>query len=133
MESKHSIFQNHAYWYIVAQSKALKMQPIRVMLFSKPLVLFRDDQGEVHGLLDRCPHRNVPLSEGKVEGSHIQCPYHGWEFDGKGVCKHIPAMENFSERESRNVTSYKVKEQQGYIWVYGDPKGEPKEPLNLPK
>ena len=117
---KHSIFHNYAYWYIVAQSKQLKKKPIRVMLWGRPLVLFRDSHAKVHALLDRCPHRNVPLSEGKVHLDHIECPYHGWQFDGAGVCKHIPAMKDFEEKVSRNTPSYPVIKQEGYIWIYAD-------------
>lgn len=42
-------------------------------------------------LLNRCPHRAVPLSEGKVwsDGS-LMCSYHGWRFGEDGACKAIP-------------------------------------------
>jgi vanillate O-demethylase monooxygenase subunit len=41
---------------------------------------------------DRCPHRLAPLSAGTVVGATLQCPYHGWCFDGDGVCTVIPAI-----------------------------------------
>ena len=109
---RYSTYKNYAYWYIAALSTELKKKPIRVVLWDTPLVLFRDEKGIAHALLDRCPHRNVPLSKGKVSKDTIQCPYHGWEFDGQGTCTHIPAQADFNENVSRNIPSYPVCEQQ---------------------
>src|SRR6185369_14000276 len=49
-------------WYPVCRSRDLGRQPLPVTLFSTPLALFRDGRGGAPAaLLDRCPHRNVPL------------------------------------------------------------------------
>lgn len=131
--AQHSLFQNRSYWYIAARSKELKKKPIRVTLWNEPLVLFRDAQGATHALLDRCPHRNVPLSGGSVQQDHIQCPYHGWEFDGDGTCQHIPARTQDTSSPTRNIPSFPVREQQGYIWVYTDHTTSPNhEPYRFP-
>jgi nitrite reductase/ring-hydroxylating ferredoxin subunit len=46
----------------------------------------------VHALDARCPHRQGPLGEGSVEGGHVFCPLHGWEFDlATGACLTNPA------------------------------------------
>jgi phenylpropionate dioxygenase-like ring-hydroxylating dioxygenase large terminal subunit len=59
-----------------------------------PLVLFRS-QGRAAALLDRCPHRNVPLSLGRVlADGRLECAYHGWQFDYEGVCRKIPGLAN---------------------------------------
>ena len=42
------------------------------------VAVFRNDQGEVFALLDRCPHKGGPLSQGMVFGSHVACPLHNW-------------------------------------------------------
>lgn len=128
-----SVFQNRTYWYIAAKSTELKTKPIRVTLWNEPLVLFRNAQGHPKALLDRCPHRNVPLSSGTVQQNHIQCPYHGWEFDGSGNCIHIPGRVQDNSSPTRNVRSFPVKEQQGYIWVYTDSENTPNhEPYRFP-
>ncbi|MBS0317779.1 MAG: nitrite reductase small subunit NirD [Proteobacteria bacterium] len=41
------------------------------------VALFRTAQGEVFALLDRCPHRGGPLSQGIVFGTSVACPLHG--------------------------------------------------------
>jgi phenylpropionate dioxygenase-like ring-hydroxylating dioxygenase large terminal subunit len=131
--TEHSIFHNRNYWYIAASSKKIKKKPIRVMLWNTPIVLFRDTSGSVHALLDRCAHRNVPLSTGTVQSDRIQCPYHGWEFDGSGTCQHIPARVEDSCSTTRNVPSFPVREQQGYIWVYTNNQTSPNhEPYQFP-
>ena len=42
------------------------------------VALFRSAEGEVFALLDRCPHRGGPLSQGIVFGTHVACPLHNW-------------------------------------------------------
>ena len=43
-----------------------------------PVALFRNQQGEVYALLDRCPHKGGPLSQGIVMGHGVACPLHNW-------------------------------------------------------
>ena len=42
------------------------------------LALFRNDSDEVFALLDRCPHKGGPLSQGMVFGRSVACPLHNW-------------------------------------------------------
>ena len=42
------------------------------------VAVFRNDQNEVFALLDRCPHKGGPLSQGIVHGRSVTCPLHGW-------------------------------------------------------
>src|SRR6516165_11750854 len=49
------------YWYPVTWSRRVRRQPVVVRVLDKNIVLIRD-QGEVSALLDRCPHRGIPLS-----------------------------------------------------------------------
>ena len=45
---------------------------------SPAIAVFRTADDEVFALVDRCPHRGGPLSEGIVQGRSIACPLHGW-------------------------------------------------------
>ena len=45
------------------------------------VAVFRNDAGGVFALLDRCPHKGGPLSEGIVAGHTVTCPLHSWVFD----------------------------------------------------
>jgi phenylpropionate dioxygenase-like ring-hydroxylating dioxygenase large terminal subunit len=123
------------HWYVVAESSRLGQKPLGLTLLDEPLVLFRDETGQARALLDRCPHRAVPLSDGRVTGGRLQCPYHGWEFDGAGQCQYIPALGPVGRIPERAcVRTFLVQEQQGYIWVWpGDtPPGPGERPLTLP-
>lgn len=42
------------------------------------VALFRDGAGGVYALLDRCPHKGGPLSQGIVFGQSVACPLHNW-------------------------------------------------------
>jgi nitrite reductase (NADH) small subunit len=46
-----------------------------------PIAVFRTADDEVFALVDRCPHRGGPLSEGIVQGRAVACPLHGWVID----------------------------------------------------
>ena len=45
------------------------------------IAVFRTADDAIFALVDRCPHRGGPLSEGIVEGSAVACPLHGWTID----------------------------------------------------
>ena len=52
------------------------------------VAVFRNDQDEVFALLDRCPHKGGPLSQGLVFGTSVACPLHNWTIDlGDGCAK----------------------------------------------
>ncbi|MDQ6436272.1 Rieske 2Fe-2S domain-containing protein [Mesorhizobium sp. LHD-90] len=101
-------------WIAVAASKGLRARPLRVLVDGRPLALFRTDGG-LHCLTDICPHRSAPLSQGKVVGDTIECPYHGWRFDGSGVCRAMPGLLDNMPRAL--VPSYATCEKDGLIFV----------------
>lgn len=93
-----------------------KKRPHGLQVGDWPIVLFRDAHGSPRALLDRCPHRSVPLSLGKVSGGRLTCCYHGWEFDGAGLCLRIPSNVE-PETSKPMATSFEVKEEAGFLWV----------------
>ena len=54
------------------------------------VAVFRNDQNEVFALLDRCPHKGGPLSQGIVFGTSVACPLHNWTIDMQGGCAKAP-------------------------------------------
>jgi phenylpropionate dioxygenase-like ring-hydroxylating dioxygenase large terminal subunit len=112
-------------WYVACFSEELRRAPIARTILGIPIVLFRTERGEPGALLDRCPHRNVPLSLGTVVGEHLQCRYHGWQFDCGGTCRKVPGLEGKPEAKSRRTLSYAAREQGGCIWVFMSPDTEP--------
>jgi phenylpropionate dioxygenase-like ring-hydroxylating dioxygenase large terminal subunit len=120
-------------WYIVAASRDLGSQPKPVLLNGLPLVTFRDCRGQSVALLDRCAHRNAPLSAGQVVEGNIQCHYHGWQFDGGGACKVVPGLCSEADHPARRVPSFECRESQGWVWIYSEPDAAPSsEPYEIP-
>ena len=101
--------------------------PIRVKLLGENLVLFRDSQGRL-GLLDeRCPHRTASLFYGRNEESGLRCVYHGIKFDVEGKCTDVPCVPFTDESQLSNVKakltvkSYPCIERGGVVWAYMGP------------
>jgi phenylpropionate dioxygenase-like ring-hydroxylating dioxygenase large terminal subunit len=111
-------------WYVLATSDELGPKPLARMLYGMPLVLFRGADGKVAALLDRCPHRNVPLSLGRVESGELECAYHGWRFDGGGRCSRIPSL-CAPHPDRPLVPSFATREASGLVWVYATPDAAP--------
>ena len=108
-------------WYVAAWSKEVAERPLGRRLLGEPIVLFRTEAGEVVALADRCPHRHLPLSMGKVTGALIQCGYHGAAYDGTGKCARIPSQSLIPPR--LRAKAYPCQERHGWIWVWmGDAK-----------
>ena len=122
-------------WYVVCQSFALAKGPLPRMVAGVPLVLFRDESGAAGALLDRCPHRNVPLSLGSVHDGELKCRYHGWRFDCAGHLKAIPGLpilDGELDMPGRRCLSFPVMEKDGYVWVWMQPAKAPRgEPFDL--
>lgn len=110
---------NH--WYVAASSEELSRGPLARTVLGVPLVLFRKDDEAPAALLDRCPHRNVPLSAGAVTGGQLECRYHGWRFDGTGACRRVPVLGGEPEARARRVPAHPCVEQDGFVWVFGAP------------
>lgn len=73
------------------------------------VALFRTADDAVHALLDRCPHRGGPLSQGIVFGAQVACPLHNWTIDLSSGCAQAPD-------EGRTVP-FAVKVENGQVWL----------------
>ncbi|MCB9678909.1 MAG: aromatic ring-hydroxylating dioxygenase subunit alpha [Alphaproteobacteria bacterium] len=112
-------------WYIAIPSAELGTRPVQRTMCGIPIAVFRGESGQAAALLDRCPHRGVPLTFGAVVGDTLQCGYHGWKFDAAGECRAVPGLVGPAESPARCVTSFPVREQQGFVWVWLDPEVAP--------
>ena len=131
-KGRASVVRLPRHWFILCTSAELRKKPLARTLQGVPMVLFRDGQGKPGALLDRCPHRNVPLSAGRMHEGQLQCGYHGWRFDREGACKHIPSLLGESDAKARHATSYPTLEQDGFVWVYSGARGETEPPETSP-
>jgi vanillate O-demethylase monooxygenase subunit len=107
-------------WYVCAMSDELGNEPIGRMILEQPVVIWRDGAGKPVVLEDRCVHRRLPLSKGRLVDGRLQCGYHGLEYVGSGQCVRIPGQDNVPPRAQ--AKSYPVAEGQGWIFAWiGDP------------
>jgi phenylpropionate dioxygenase-like ring-hydroxylating dioxygenase large terminal subunit len=119
LDTSHPALRN--FWYPVALADTLTGKPMAFTLLGEAIALWRVDDDTFGAVADRCPHRSTKLSIGVVRGGNIACAYHGWEYDGKGACKHIPQYPGRSTDHVK-VKSYKCRRAYGYVWVcMGEP------------
>ena len=108
------------YWYVAATT--LKSDACRCarIILGEPVVLFRTEQGTPVAFEDRCPHRHLPLSMGKLAGDELQCRYHGLRFGVDGRCVRVPGQHHIPQ--AAKVKTYPVVERYHWIWIWmGDP------------
>ena len=114
-----SIFVKNA-WYVAAWSKEVGRALFKRRILGEPVVLYRKEDGTPAALIDRCAHKLVPLSMGKLVGDAIQCGYHGLQFDCSGKCVHVPGQDRIPP--TAMVRSFPVAERNNAIWIWmGDP------------
>ena len=71
------------------------------------VAVFRNDQDQVFALLDRCPHKGGPLSQGIVFGESVACPLHNWTIGLSDGCAQAPDVGC--------TTPFKVKVENGVV------------------
>jgi phenylpropionate dioxygenase-like ring-hydroxylating dioxygenase large terminal subunit len=108
------------YWYPVLTSEELgRDHPLGFRALGENLVAWRDAQGMPSVVIDRCSHRSMKLSAGRVLDGELQCALHGLRFDGRGKCVLIPWESETSRiRERMAVKAYPAAELGGYVWIY---------------
>lgn len=108
-------------WYQAAWCTEIeKGQLLARTLLNEPVVLFRDADGKVGALEDRCCHRATPLRLGEVVPEGVQCGYHGMVFAADGKCVRIPGQDSIPPQAK--VRSYPIVEKQEFVWIWmGDP------------
>ncbi|GBR68319.1 aromatic ring-hydroxylating oxygenase subunit alpha [Gluconobacter kanchanaburiensis] len=120
---------NPDFWYPLAWSKDLKRGKTVGRRFGRhPIALVRPEEGTVFALEDRCAHRQVPLSLGKVSGEAVQCCYHGWAYGRSGRCIDVPYLGK--GKLPNGVRTYPCREAGGMIFIFpGDPEKAESVPL----
>ena len=118
------------YWHAVGCTELVTAKPQRVRVLGEDLVLYRADDGQPVLMDLRCAHRRVALDHGRVEGSCIRCPYHGWLYDRSGACIEQPAEpEGSSFKDKVRLASYPTQEFSGIVFAYMGPGAAPLLPM----
>ncbi|MCP8687683.1 aromatic ring-hydroxylating dioxygenase subunit alpha [Marinobacterium sedimentorum] len=105
-------------WYPVVASWEVATSPVGITRLGDNIVLWRDRDGQVHALEDRCPHRGARLSLGWNLGDRVACWYHGVEVRGDGEVADVPAISNCPMSGTKCVRSYPVIEKHGAVFVW---------------
>jgi phenylpropionate dioxygenase-like ring-hydroxylating dioxygenase large terminal subunit len=110
------------FWYRALPSDGVQRNRLeKAMLLETPLVIGRDAQGRPFALHDACPHRGMPLSCGRFDGTQLECSYHGWRFDAhSGQCQLIPSLTGDQKLKVDRIYagSYGCEEHDGFVWVF---------------
>lgn len=105
-------------WYPVLASWEVQSAPVGITRLGEQIVVWRNKDGQVQALEDRCPHRGARLSMGWNLGDRIACWYHGVEVAGNGEVKDVPAVDKCPLVGQQCVRSYNVQEVHGAIFLW---------------
>ena len=107
-------------WYVVCMSDEIKANEIQGhRICKKPIVVWRTTEGKVVAFDDRCVHKRMPLSCGKIlPDGNLQCAYHGFTYNGNGQCVMIPSQIEQPIPSRAKLKPYPVIEQDGVVWVW---------------
>jgi phenylpropionate dioxygenase-like ring-hydroxylating dioxygenase large terminal subunit len=111
-------------WYLICPSNELKNDILKKKIMGEDIIFFRNPDGEITALEDRCCHRNVNLSLGYIDKDRVVCGYHGWEYEKSGSCVKIPSqLPGDKIPPTAKIKSYPVKDFNKWVWVFiGDSK-----------
>jgi phenylpropionate dioxygenase-like ring-hydroxylating dioxygenase large terminal subunit len=116
-------------WYVAAWDREVTRSLLARTILGEPVVLYRKEDGTAVALEDRCCHRHLPLSMGKLEGDDLRCGYHGLKFNGTGKCIEIPGQSSIPPQA--RVRAYPLVEKYNWLWIWmGEP--EKADPALIP-
>ena len=120
-------------WYAAAWSEEVGRSLLPRTLLGDKVVIYRTEAGAPAALEDRCCHKGLPLSMGRIRGDTVECGYHGMTYNPTGACIRIPGQA--SVPPMARVRSYPTAEHLGMVWLWmGDPAlADPSELFPLPQ
>lgn len=128
------MIHSSGHWYPILSSQELEKHPISRTRFGQPVVIWRNGSGQAVVMNDRCPHRGAALSQGRVADGVIECPFHGFRYDATGRCVRVPAEDDdWQIPDLLRATTFQVREDAGYIWVWRGPVTATSELPELPR
>lgn len=108
-------------WWPVYPSRLVTDRPVAIRRLGERLVLWRERDGRLHVMDDRCPHRGAPLSRAHHLGDRLACGYHGVEVAGDGTAVAVPAFPRCDLAGVRAVKVFPAAEAKGAIFAwFGD-------------
>jgi phenylpropionate dioxygenase-like ring-hydroxylating dioxygenase large terminal subunit len=105
-------------WWPVLPSWRVQDSAVGITRLGDNIVVWRDADGTVHALEDRCPHRGARLSLGWNLGNRVACWYHGVEVDSTGKAVRVPALQGCALEGKQCVRVYPCQERGGAVFLY---------------
>src|SRR5437763_431663 len=110
------------YWILAGLSREIPeadSPPVRIKLLGEDLVMFRDSNGRVGLIAEKCAHRRASLFYGRNEECGLRCIYHGWKYDVEGNIVDTPAEPAQSMiKHHVKQTTYPCHEVHGMVFTY---------------
>ena len=103
-------------WYVAAWADEVSHDLKQITVLNQKICIFKSQSGDFVALEDACPHRKLPLSQGRIKGDTVECGYHGLTFDCSGKCVWAPGQGNIPS--NAKVHSYPLHEKYGLIWIW---------------
>lgn len=68
-------------WIDICALEDIAVMGVRIVRrpLGQDIAIFRNEEEQVFALLDECPHKKAPLSQGGIAGSSVTCAVHQWE------------------------------------------------------
>ncbi len=107
-------------WFCVAMEGDLERGDVMATrYFGRALAVWRDESGDHHVHDAHCPHLGAHLGiGGTVHGGELTCPFHGWRFDGRGVCTNIPYSERLNDEARLQTYPVIVRNRFVFAWYH---------------
>lgn len=118
----------HNDWVFVTTEGALSKlgDQLPVVIGKQPVLLLRNQSGELTALSNLCAHRGTLLVDEPTNAKRIQCPYHAWTYDDSGRLIGCPFEKPGSiDRNSHFLPSYRVESWHGLVFVSLNQEVEP--------
>ncbi|HZV04669.1 MAG TPA: Rieske 2Fe-2S domain-containing protein [Gemmataceae bacterium] len=109
-------------WHALGPASLFKDgKPHAVEAFGTKLVVFQGDDGKLNVLNAYCLHMGGDLSDGRIVGNTIACPFHDWRWSGEGECVLVP----YSKQLPKGILtrSWIAREVNKHLVVWNDPEG----------
>jgi vanillate O-demethylase monooxygenase subunit len=103
-------------WYVAGWSHEFTAALLPRRICDEPIVFFRTGDGAMAAMEDRCPHRRLPLSLGRLVGDEVQCGYHGLRVGPDGRCTFAPGATGLPQRPILRV--YPIVDRHGFVWIW---------------
>lgn len=114
-----TVFTGH--WLIAARAEEVPAPgAMAVTVATRDLLLTRNAEGALGALHNVCSHRGTALVDGRVEGTRLRCPFHGWTYGLDGALRTVTNERRFEalDHAACGIPQVPVEEWQGFVWVH---------------